>query len=580
MQEQQPQPSQPNSPPAASSSPLPPEVAAAMPPGEEDADLEFRPAVKYAGIAVLLALLLGVEYATYRGGYSSGYSDAAHSGEVEASINRAAVENLLHFMQAASADDETLLSTIAERDEKLSWIREPDVRREAEWMLAQALLDRGRGAELAELLSSLFAEAPASEVWARRAHTAARALAAIGDTEGVSRQYPLAINRYEALGKVDSQLVAMNEYAALLATSPAEGTLAELDAMQKSASALGEGGRLLRADILVYMGHLCRENGKELEAIHYFGEALEGVNVDDVPALAGASVCYGLALMERGDTERAETLLRVGLERLGDSPVETSYLVAALRALARIELQRGRADAALAHLYRAEGVAIGRFPEQHVFWANLYDQRGWVNKVKGMNEAALADFERVIHMPEAPEEVKLQSLEGAGDCCITQGNAEQAVNYLSLAAELRGRLLVHDTAALGRVYLLLAQAQDTKGDTAAAASAYGRAAELLAGSQGQENEERYLAALMGQAYALGQLEQWKEAVGLWELVLPLVAGKELIEDEAKSQLAGCRRALGGAAAVEEGSDEEAEEAAQKPAPAPRRSSRSRSRRRR
>ncbi len=33
-------------------------------PQEDEANLEFRPVVKYAGIGVLLALLVGIEYAT------------------------------------------------------------------------------------------------------------------------------------------------------------------------------------------------------------------------------------------------------------------------------------------------------------------------------------------------------------------------------------------------------------------------------------------------------------------------------------------------------------------------------------
>ncbi len=568
---------------APSQSPCPPapkqEAPAATAPQpdefceEDDANLEFRPAVKYAGIGVLLALLVGIEYATYEGGYARGYREAAHSGEVEASINAAAVENLRHFMQVASADDDTLLSTIANRGSALAWIREPSVRREAEWLLAQSALDRGRGEDITDLLAELFREAPSTDVWARRSLIAARYLAATADAAPALEVYRVAIGRLAALGNSDTRLVAMNEMAALLATTADEGTLAALDALQGEVSGLGDAGRLLRADILAYMGRLYRERGDQQAAMRSFEEALAGVNVDEVPALAGASVCYGLALLETGDTARAEHLLREGVSRLGDSPADVSYLVTALRALARLEQERGAADAALAHLYRAEGAATNRIPMQNNFWGCLYDQRGWVNMLKGAHEAALADFRRAIDLPAA-EDVMLQSLEGAGRCCIVMGEADNAVLYLGKSAELRERLMAHDASALGRVFLLLGQAQDMRGDSSAASAAYGRSVELLASATQQDDVENRLSAHMGRAYALGQLGQWADAAALWEQAQSLVAGDAPREAEVRHQLTLCRR-HGDANAAPEGSDEEAEA---DETPAPRQSPKRRSRR--
>ncbi len=561
--------------PAPQQAPAPaPDIAAL--PEEDDANLEFRPIVKYAGVAVLLALLAGIEFATYKSGYSRGYRDAAHSGEVEASINEAAVENLRHFMQIASADDDTLLSTIANRDSALAWIREPSVRREAEWLLAQSALDRGKGEDIPDLLGELFRGAPATDVWARRALISARYLAATADAASALETYRVAIARLAALGNDDTRLVAMNEMASLLASSSGEETLAALDALQQEASALGEAGRLLRADILAYMGRLYREHGDQQAAMRCFEDALAGVKADEVPALAGASVCYGLALLEKGETERAETLLREGVSRLGDTPADATYLVTALRALAQLEQERGAADAALAHLYRAEGAATSRIPLQNHFWSCLYDQRGWVNMLKGAHEAALADFRRAIDLPAA-DDVLLQSLEGAGRCCIVKGDAEQAVADLTRAAELRERLMAHDGSALGRIFLLLGQAHDMRGDSAAAATAYGRSAECLANATGQDDVENRLSAHMGRAYALSQLEQWAEAAALWEQAQPLVAGDAARETEVRHQLTLCRR-HSDAGTTDEGSDEEAEaDPPPAPKPAPRRRSRGRRR---
>ncbi len=541
---------------------------------DDDANLEFRPVVKYTGIGVLLALLVGIEYATYEGGYARGYQDAAHSGEVEASINAAAVENLRHFMQVASADDNTLLSSIANRGSELAWIREPSVRLEAEWLMAQSALDRGRGEDITDVLSELFCEAPATDVWARRALIAARALAATADAAPALETYRTAIARFAALGNNDTRLVAMNELASLLASGADEGTLAALDALQGEVSGLGDAGRLLRADILAYMGRLYRERGDQAAAMRCFEEALAGVNADEVPALAGASVCYGLALLEKGDTERAENLLREGVSRLGDTPADVTYLVSALRALAQLEQQRGAADAALAHLYRAEGAASNRIPAQNSFWGCLYDQRGWVNLLKGAHEAALVDFRRAIDLP-ASEDVLQQSLEGAGRCCIVIGDADNAVAYLGKAAEIRSRLAAHDASALGRVQLLLGQAQDMRGDSAAAAAAYASCIEQLASATGADDVENRLSAHMGRAYALGQLGQWADAAALWEQAQPLVEGDAPREAEVRTQLAICRR-HGDANAAPEGSDEEAEAEEE---PTPRRRPRTRSRRR-
>ncbi len=542
-------------------------------PQEDEANLEFRPVVKYTGVAVLLALLVGIEYATYEGGYSRGYHDAAKSGEVQASINRVAVENLRHFMQLASADDDTLLSAIATRDTTLAWIKEPSVRLEAEWMLVQSALDRDKAEDVTDFIAELFGSAPATEVWARRCLLAARNLAATADAVSARECYRAAIDRLAALGKADTRLVAMNELGSLLASLPDEASFSALDALQQEAAGLGDAGRLLRADILAYMGLYYREHGDAAASMRCFEESLAGVNIEETPALAAASVCYGLALMEKGDTAHAETLLREGVNRLGNSPADVSYMVSGLRDLARLEQQRGAADAALALLYRAEGAATNRIPGDNSFWGCLYDQRGWVNLLKGAHEAALSDFRSAIDRQGIAEDVLAQSLEGAGRCCIILGEADTAALYLGKSAELRERIAAHDVSSLGCVYLQLGHAQDMRGDSAAAAAAYARSAELLASSEQADDRENRISALMGRSYALGQLGQWAEAAALWEQVQPLVAGDAPRETEARNQLALCRRKLTNATA-EDVSDVEAEP---DEAPVPRRNTRRRRR---
>ncbi len=508
--------------------------------GEES--LEFRPAVKYAGIAALVLMLLGVEYATYRGGYAQGFHEASESGQVEISLNEAAVANLKHFMQAATADDATLLASIEGRAQGLGWIVEPDVRREAEWMLAQSALDRGLAHRCTEMLGGLLREAPASELWAARAFATARALMAEKHPQEALAYYRFAASRFAALGRVDDQLTAMSEMAELLATDAvgSEEAVSALDALQEEAGELGEPGRLLRAGILAFMGRLYRDRGETEAALRYFEQALSGVDADKVPALASAAVCFGSALLEKGEAERAEKLLREGVSRLGDSPAEATHLVTALRDLARLEQERGASEAALALLYRAEGVATKRIAPENSFWSSLYDQRGWVNLLKGSHEAALADFCRAIDAAHS-DELRLLPFEGAGECCITLGNAEQAVQYLKEAVALRSRAAGNDAVSLGRVQLRLGQAQDMLGDVAAAAAAYAESARLLEGIEDPSVVENRIAALMYHGYALGELRQWSDAANVWDSLLPLVEGNESRVDEVRNQLALCRR---------------------------------------
>ncbi|MBQ8900970.1 MAG: hypothetical protein IJY72_08435, partial [Akkermansia sp.] len=63
-----------------------------------DDDLEFKPIVKYAAIGLGLVALLGVEYATYRLGFSQGFTAGVTSEVVSEAVNTAAINNLTHFM--------------------------------------------------------------------------------------------------------------------------------------------------------------------------------------------------------------------------------------------------------------------------------------------------------------------------------------------------------------------------------------------------------------------------------------------------------------------------------------------------
>ncbi len=504
-------------------------------------DLEFKPIVKYAAIGLALVALLGVEYATYRLGFSQGYNEGVTSEVVSEAVNNAAVENLTHFMQAATADDATLLAAVRNRATGLAWIKNEQVRREAEWSLALALINRRKGAEVEELLNSLFQTAPANEIWIHRAVIVARAMADEGSAQLALRHYRYAAAAYAKLGKTREQLNMYSEIAGLIATptqNPQE-QLAKLQELLADVSAMGEPAKQLQADLLAHIGRIHRAHGRHEEALRCFEQALSGADLSKAPALAAAAVSMGSALLEKGDTERAAQLLRDGVSRLGEHPGDAAYLAAALRDLARIEAGQGNAESALALLYRAEGAAMGRLPENSAYWLCLYDQRGWIHYTKGSLDAAFSDFSRALAQSSVPEELRAQPLEGAGSCCLTPERAGEAVKYLLECVALRERHFAGDKAAQGRVFLKLARGYDIQGNSREAAKYYGLAVANLPQQSGENSD--FFQASLARAYACSQIADWNAAIQAWDAMRPLVEKGSALAREIEEQFALCLR---------------------------------------
>lgn len=514
-----------------------PELPGTQP--EENERFELRPCVKYAAIGLGLAALCAVEYATYRVGYSTGYEVATSCAQVQESINRTAVDNLRHFMQAAYAEDAELLGMLSDIEKELAWIRDPAVLTEAEWSLARIAMERGFTEQALPVCRELEQKADATVVWADRTLSIARNMAHAGLSAEAFRFYEAADARYKALGNIEGRSLLLSEQVELLAAGTAsENAIDTLEQLRQKAGEIGEQGKSLSASILAYMGHLHRAQGNDAEAMHCFELALAGVDIESLPALASAAVCYGSALLEQGRAEQAEKLLRDGVTRLGDTPAEAQYLVSALRDLARLEQERGNADKALALLYRAEGAAEGRISDRSTFCVCLFDQRGWVHYTRGDYDSALADFNRALACA-APDEMLTQPLEGAGRSCLALGRADDAVKSLTRCVALRETARNADPAAYGRANLLLGQACDMAGDSVAAAAAYALAVDNLP-EVTEENADR-LYAMMGRAYALSQTGQWTAAAELWSRVLELAGNDAARREEATAQLAHCRR---------------------------------------
>ncbi len=520
-------------------------------------DLEFKPIVKYTAVGLALVALLGIEYATYALGRSHGFNEGVTSGVVSKAVNDAAVENLTHFMRVATADEATLLAAVSRRDEELAWIKDPAVRREAEWVLAFALLNRRKASAAEDTLEGLFASAEADELWAHRALIVARAMAEAGNQPLALHYYRFASRAYAALQQVREQAAVLSEMVGLIA-APTDNPTEQLKALgelEADITALGDTGKPLLAGLLAHMGRIHRAHGNREEAISCFGRALEGADLSHSPALAGAAVSMGSALLEQGDTERAAILLRDGISRLGEHPGDAAYLPAALRDLARIELESGNPDNALALLYRAEGAAMGRVPENSPYWLFLYDQRGWISFTKESYEVALADFNKALMQEGVPAEHRALPLEGAGRCCLTLGRAEDALKFLNEAAALRAEHFAGDRPAQGRVYVLLAQAHDLAGNIREAADNYAKAIDFLPDAPG-ENSDRF-NAMMARAYALSQMKDWNAAIQAWNALRPLVERGSARAAEVEEQVSHCLR-YGATLSEEVDADDDAE----------------------
>ena len=83
--------------------------------------------------------------------------------------------------------------------------------------------------------------------------------------------------------------------------------------------------------------------------------------------------------------------------------------------------------------------------------------------------------------------------------------------------------------------LLLGQIHDQQGRVAEAEAAYAIAMEKLPADVPEEQGNR-LAAMLGRAYALTELQRWADAYAVWQQLLPLVEEQYDRREEVRSQL--------------------------------------------
>ena len=506
---------------------------------DSEAELEFRPWVKWCAVGLAGAASLGFFLLTYYVGYAqgedSGFQKATESGLVQESLNEAASQNVLNFMRLASASDAHLLQAAANTDAAFSWVKDAGVRQEAEWSLACALLERRLADSAVAVLEPLMKGVPQSAEWGYRSLKAADLLAGMQQYKSASLFYKQADGIFTANKLEKERLTTLGQIIAMVMAAPqsAEQINAALGELYSELQSIGQAAQPLCSVILVHQGVLARGLGDAAGAGNCFRKALDGVDTASVtdPVLAA---CYGTALLELGDAVAAEPLLKIAVNAANTSPADIAARLLALRELAIIESHRGHNVTALALLHRAHGVAEGRIPENNSFWPSLYDQRGWMHYQVQNYQTALLDFTSAL-TATGNESLLYQSQEGAGRCHLELGRVEQALPLLQSCLKLRQTHASGDKDGIGRINLLLAQIYDQQGKVAEAVSAYTLAVANLSGESPEGQANRRLA-LFGQAYALTELQRWAEAYAAWEQLLPMVEGETSRVHEVRQQM--------------------------------------------
>ncbi len=536
-------------------------------PGHEAAqELVFRPWVLWTGVGLCGALSLGLLVFTYFHSFDKGYQLGLQEGDaqgfnraiscnmVQENLNAAAEQNVLGVMRLYSTSDEHLRQAAADTDKAFGWVKNAEVRLESEWNLADALLQRRMGEAALKVLESLGARVPHSAEWAYRMLRAADLLAAQQNVAGAGQYYRLAAALFAENQMQPERLNALGNMVALELAAPR--SLGDAQNVWKTLytelKGMGEETKSLRSLLLVHMAEQYRTRESRAVAEKLYRAALEGVNYaqETRPEYAAA---YGTALLELGEVNAAEPLLRLAAGHMGNRPVQVAARLLALRQLAAIEQGRGQNALAVALLQRVQGVAEGRVHPTNTFWPCLFDQRGWLQYLALNYQAALQDFNAALTGTQEPL-LQVQPMEGAARCYLELAQWDEARPMLEKCLELRTNHIPADKSALGRLNLLLGQLYDQQGKDAEAEAAYGKAVENLTADTPAEVDNRRMA-MLGRAYALTELRRWQEAYSTWVQLLPLLEDQHDRREEARNQMRRIKPYLPGESNADEVSEE-------------------------
>lgn len=506
---------------------------------------------KWLIAACLCVLVMLLEFATYHMAYRIGHDEGmrATPPEVVQMSEEKAMQNLSGFMADVFSSQESLAGILANKEERLAWIKDSELRTETAWGLTRELMNRG-GLEQAlvtagELISNGYS-AGNYQLWAPRAEEVAQALLAEHRYAVAYDYMNTAVEGYEKAGLSEPlvyTLQTMSSIAQMLNRNDVANTL-----LQRAVDAsvrLGTSALPVKSRLLAAQGRLARVIGRIPESRAYFKEALALCPPLDKTTgdLALASISMGEAMLEAGRKDEARDLFLKGLNGAENASYLLNDCLSALRGLGRIATEQGNYEEALSYLHQAEGAARSVLPKDHPFWAGLYDQRGWVNIMRKAASEARVDFQKAIDSGSASPIICAQSLEGLGKAWLEEGNGNNAKENLQKALDVRRSQFSADCLSMGRVYYFLGLACDMAGDREGALQAYtGAVDSLLKCGAGEERQHLLVQAYLCKAYVLCDGEQWREAADAFEAVLPMLEGDRRSENY--KQLGRCYDELG------------------------------------
>lgn len=511
----------------------------------------LSPRTKWLIAICLCVIVMLLEFLTYHMAYRIGHDEGMMSTPpvVVQKSDEKAMQNLSRFMADVFASRESLAGILDNREERLAWIRDPELRTETAWGLTRELISRD-GVEQAlptarELIDAGYA-AGRQGVWAPRANAVARALLAEHRYAAAYDYLKTAAEGYEKENmpsELARALQTMSSIDQMLSRNEEANAL--LQRAVDAAARLGPDSLPVRSRLLAAQGRLARATGRIPESRAYFKKALALCPRPDKTTgdLALASISMGEAMLEAGRKDEARELFLKGLAGSENAPYLLNDCLNALRGLARISTEQGNYEEALAYLHQAEGAARGALPTDHAFWAGLYDQRGWVNIMRKAAPEARADFQKAIGNSAASPVIAAQSREGMGKAWLDAGEGDKARENLQKALRVRESHFSSDSLSLGRVYYSLGLANDMAGDREGALHAYAGAVDsLLKCGEGPERKSLLVQSYLCKAYALCDAEQWQAAVDAFEAVLPMLEGEQRSENY--KQLGRCYDELG------------------------------------
>ena len=452
-----------------------------------------------------------------------------------------AIDRVAEVLRLTDASDQELITAVQQRAETFGMCASEEVKRETLWQLLRELVNRGSFAEVEGVVDEVLPpQVEMNAEWARRMLQVAHALVKNDQWDKAQAYYDAAQESFCVLNLSEEYAGVVRERASLLSAGSGGSREERMNALQKLLTGMtAQGTPDLAAELRVFLAKLERSLGAHVHA----QEVLNKVVCDTTLPMSSPTllVCRGYAYFALHDDEAAVNCLRDGLKLLtGKDAAARVYRALALRDLASVALNLGRAQTALALLERVEAEAGPVISPSALFRAEITGKRGWALYLVHDYEDALAIFKRQLDMiPEAEEGLRVHPLEGMSWCYLALGMPAEAQQSAQECCNLREKYYTEDKTSLGRSYLLHAQAQDQMGHPAAAEEWYGKAAATL------PSEHRLrVSALEGQASALSQAQRWTEAVGVLEQLLNMVPQEDRIaREEIQEQIQQCRNHL-------------------------------------